>query len=231
LILKRMEEFFGQAPLTALHNSAAAFELFEFEHREALSIANSVRSFEFFEFPWRLPLCDHRLMDFLLSVPSEMREMKRLYALWMRDRLFVGPLARLSEIPPIGEGGLAWFCDKQPVLHDWRQNSRRAAEGLYRRLAPRIVRKVRVQKRLRTWSPPSLLFNEWFAEGQLASRRQTVGDLARADRTLFSGLTPMLEKRLLLCSHVPLCLVDPDGLLAAAVLADWNRQLSVTSDR
>jgi len=222
----RMMEFFSHVPFSHHHNSAAAFDLFEFENRQARYIGNSVRSFEFYGYQWRLPLCDHELIEFFLSVPTQLRELKRLYALWMRDRVFVGTLAPLADIPPVGDGRCVWYGEPREIRHDLRQNTRRLLASVYHRWMPSFLQRLRSERGSRRFIPHPLRFNAWFAQNDAESRRQTVGDLMDGPGGLLCDLPPFLRVRVVPHEGIPLCHIDCLVMLSAVYLADLSRHLA-----
>lgn len=177
-IERRMRSYFGAVAFTEAHNPATAFDLFEFENRQARYLANAVRSLEFHGFAWWLPLCDHRLMDFFLTVPTELRKTKRLYAWWMRSHVFVGRFSRLAAIPPIGDGYVAWYgeaeASRQTLLRQWAQA---ALYPLIKSVEPRRLRDIRFRRALRSYRPPDLRFQEWFATNDDQARSVKLGTL------------------------------------------------------
>lgn len=58
---------------------ADAFELWDWQERQAKFIVNSVRVYEFWGYDWLIPLWDKELMDFFAKVPLEYRLNKVLY--------------------------------------------------------------------------------------------------------------------------------------------------------
>ncbi|MEN6406738.1 MAG: asparagine synthase-related protein [Thermoguttaceae bacterium] len=225
-VLRRMREFLDEAPLGPVHNSAAAFDLLEFESRQAKYIGNSVRSAEAHGFGWQLPLCTNELMDFYLSVPTELRELKRLYALWMRDRIFVGPMARLAEIPPSGDGRYVWHGVPRPVRrYGMGQRVRRLTWPLLRHtLLPHISHWRIVSGYMQRAFKP-LRFFEWFVSSEAEAKTRTLGELLDEHGGIFDGLPPAAAAFASRFRHYPVCLVDSLGALALAYLADVRRTL------
>nr|MDA8216117.1 hypothetical protein [Dehalococcoidales bacterium] len=158
----------------------------------------------------------------------ELRNMKRLYALWMRDRVFVGPFADLANIPPVGEGRWVWYNEPRkhlPGRGSWNVVARHAAKAVYRRSMPRRVRIARTKQNELRYATPPLRFNEWFATTDAESRHLTVSDLMAPPGGILSASAPAIAERLALMADQRLCLAPPLGLLAAAYLADFNRRI------
>lgn len=222
-IERRMRSFFEAVTFTAAHNSAAAFDLFEFENRQARYLANAVRSVEFHGFAWWLPLCDSRLMDFFLTVPTELRNTKRLYAWWMRSHIFVGRFSRLADIPPIGDGYVAWYGEAPPnrrtALRQWAQ----ALYPLIKGVEPRRLRDIRFRRALRSYRPPDLRFEEWFATDDAQARSVKLRAVLDSSDSPLSGLPRGVTARIRAREDYPLCFISPLALLAAAYLAEVSR--------
>ena len=220
-IEERIRSFFSAVPFTEAHNSATAFDLFEFENRQARYIANSVRSFEYYGFGWWLPLCDSSLMDFFLSVPTDLRNVKRLYATWMRSHIFVKRMALLADIPPIGDGRHVWY-ERQSNLRraSALQQGREVLAAIYRATEPPFVRKYRLGMKQQRVGPSALRFEEWFAADEAGARSTRLRDLMTSRDGSFSRLPPNLSNRFRALQEDPLRFVAPLGLLAAAYLAE-----------
>jgi asparagine synthase (glutamine-hydrolysing) len=224
-VQRRMREFFAEAKLGKVHNSAAAFDLFEFENRQARYIANVVRTMEFHGFQWGLPLCDNELMDFYLTVPTELREMKRLYALWMRDLVFVGALRPLADIAPVGDGRCVWYNEPRPVLHRRFHGLREKLRSLGGPMIPSPIKHLRWRRELRHYVPHPLRFNEWFASDDAQCQRLTTGAFMRGPDGLLSSLPSSVQELVLYCKDRPLCLGSVLGVFSAVYLSELNQRL------
>lgn len=222
-VMNRIRRFFAEAPFSDVHNSAAAFDLFEFENRQAKYIVNSVRSVEFHGYDWQIPLCANELMDFYLTVPTEQRELKRLCAIWTRDRLFTGSMARLAEITPMGTGERVWHGKSRPIRHGFGPRVVRASQKMLKHfILPRIHRwKLAAPIIERTLEP--LRFSEWFVGSELNAKTLTLGDLLAEDDGVFRDMPSVATAFSTRFHNYPVFLARPLGLLALAYLAEMNR--------
>lgn len=222
-IERRMRSFFAGVMFTDMHNSATAFDLFEFENRQARYLANSVRAYESHGFDWWLPLCDDAVMDFFLTVPTELRRLKSLYATWMRRRVFAGQIAALAEIPPVGDGRHAWYGEPQRSRRQVLLERIRAFGQSNRTAEPRVVRDIRLGWAAREFRPTDLRFEEWFAADGATARTRRLRALTDRDDGPLAGLPTELSDRFHSRRDYPLCFVAPLALLSAAYLADVFR--------
>jgi asparagine synthase (glutamine-hydrolysing) len=218
-IERRIRSFFADVTFTEADSSASAFDLFEFENRQARYLANSVRAYESHGFGWWLPLCDDALMDFFLTVPTDLRTLKRLYAEWMRSRVFVDRMARLAEIPPIGDGRPMWYGEERPGRRTLLLERARAVARVARSAEPRMVRDVRFRWALKEYRSSDLRFDEWFAVDAAGARSTKLRTLMRASDGPLAGLPRELADRFGSREDYPLCFVAPLALLGAAYLA------------
>ena len=222
-IERRIRSFFAAVRFTDAHNSAAAFDLFEFENRQARYLANCVRSYEFHGFGWWLPWCDSSLMDFFLTVPTDLRKLRRLYASWMRSHIFVNKMARLAEIPPIGDGRYPWYGEPREGRAGPLRYGTRVLATIYRGAEPRVLRRYRLGRRLERARPSDLRFDEWFAADDAHARSTTLKDLMESKDSVLSGLPPNLSNRFRDGEDDPLFFTHPLALLAAAYLGQLCR--------
>ena len=230
-IERRMGSFFADVTFTDVHNSATAFDLFEFENRQARYLANSVRAYETHGFGWWLPLCDDTLMDFFLTVPTDLRKLKRLYATWMRRRVFAGPITPLAEIPPIGDGHHAWYGEPRPSRRRVLWGQARALAQAYRTAEPRVVRDMRLGWAVREFRPTDLRFEEWFVADAAAARTTKLRALMSSSEGPLAGLPPKLTDRFRSRQDYPLCFISPLALLTAAYLAEAVRSAASDASR
>ncbi|TCS93258.1 asparagine synthase C-terminal domain-containing protein [Hazenella coriacea] len=70
-----------QVPINDREQASSAYEYWGMKERQGKFILNSLRTYEFFGKEWAVPLWDHEIMDFFLSVPVELRFHKYLYDL------------------------------------------------------------------------------------------------------------------------------------------------------
>lgn len=222
-IERRMRSFFAAVTFADAHDSAAAFDLFEFENRQARYLANSVRAYETHGFGWWLPLCDNTLMDFFLTVPTDLRDLKRLYAAWMRSHVFVDRMAPLAEIPPIGDGRRTWYGEPRPGRRALAAERARALARVARSAEPRRVRDARFRWALKEYRATDLRFEEWFAADGAEARSTKLQTLMSSGGGPLAGLPRGLADRFKSREDYPLCFISPLGLLAAAYLADMYR--------
>lgn len=224
-ICRRLAQYFSEVPFTGVHNAAAAFDLFEFENRQAKYVGNSIRTLE--AHGWRkwLPLCDYELMDFHLTVPTPMRELKRLYALWMRSHVFKGDMARLAEIPPIGDGRLVWYNIPRAIRCDMRLHIHENLAAVFRQFAPRFLKRRWMASHLANDPPPPLKVHQWFAPTLSDLHRVRVADLQKDPEGILSSLHGQAARLVSLNGDYPLGLAMPLGLLAAVYLAELNSRL------
>lgn len=222
-ILQRMRKYFDDVPFTGVHNSAAAFDLFEMDNRLAKYICNSTRTLDHHGFRWHLPLCTNELMDFYLTVPTELREVKRLFALWMRDRAFVGPLARLAEIPPAGDGCYVWYNKPRDIRHSLLQIGWRHTRNILKWSVLSRIAQWRIVSGFVQQGYQPLRFSEWFVSGELAAKTTTVGDLLDSRDGTFDRLPPAVAAYVSKYRHFPVCLVPPSSLLGLAYLTELKR--------
>jgi hypothetical protein len=162
-------------------------------------------------------------MDFFLTVPTDLREDKGLYALWMRSHIFVGKMSRLAEIPPIGVGRYPWYGEPGTDLRMALQQRTQTVRTIYKSIEPRFLRRWRFGKALQGFNPPDMRFDEWFAADDAHARSVKLVELMGERDGLFSGLPPSLADRFQSRLDYPLCFVDPLAMLAAAYLADMCR--------
>jgi hypothetical protein len=222
-IERRMRSFFAAVTFTDAHNSATAFDLFEFENRQARYLANSVRAYETHGFGWWLPLCDGALMDFFLTVPTDLRKLKRLYAAWMRRRVFADRMAPLAELPPVGDGRHAWYGEPQPRRQTVLAERARALARVARSAEPRVVRDARFRWALKEYRATDLRFEEWFALDTSRARSTKLRALMSSNDGPLAGLPRDLADRFRSREDYPLCFISPLALLAAAYLAEAHR--------
>lgn len=218
-VRRQLLAYFDDVPLTGFHNSAAAFDLWEFENRQPRFIVNSVRTYEFLGYGWWNGFCDNELMDFFLTVPTRLREAKRLYSRWARERCFTGHCAKLAEIQILGDARYEWCGLQRPR----RRGPRCVASNAMRRFLPESFF---LKEKLRRWEKrggTTLRLEEWFASTQAETARRTVGDLLNAPNRPLHGLPVSLRSIVARHSKYPLCLASSTGLLAAQTLASvWR---------
>jgi hypothetical protein len=92
-------------PMATVEDTVARCEMWNADERQAKYMINSVRTYEFVGSRWRT-LWDYEFMDFFLRVPIELRYGEKLYLDCLREKIFVGDLARLAEIPLAKHGPL-----------------------------------------------------------------------------------------------------------------------------
>ena len=192
----------------------------------------AVRSLEFHGFSWWLPLCDGDLMDFFLAVPTELRNAKGLYARGGCARhVFTGPMARLAEIPPIGDGRMAWYGEPRPSRRRVLWGQARALAQAYRTAEPRVVRDMRLGWAVREFRPTDLRFEEWFVADAAAARTTKLRALMSSSEGPLAGLPPKLTDRFRSRQDYPLCFISPLALLTAAYLAEAVRSAASDASR
>jgi len=70
-------------PGTNAEDAVNAFEMWDWQERQAKFIVNSVRGYEFWHYGWRLPYWDHAALDFWSHVPLRLRYQKSLYRFYL----------------------------------------------------------------------------------------------------------------------------------------------------
>jgi hypothetical protein len=142
----------------------------------------------------------------------------------MRSHIFVKQMARLADIPPIGDGRYAWYGEQAG-------NGRRSAllqrarvlSSILRATEPRVARRHRLRRKVQRVGPSDLRFHEWFAADDAQARATTLGDLMSSGDGLLNGLPRNLSIRFRGHEDYPLRFIEPLALLAAAYLAEVCR--------
>ncbi|MEX2308351.1 MAG: asparagine synthase-related protein [Pirellulales bacterium] len=120
----------SKPPGAALEDAVARCEMWNAEQRQAKYLINSVRTYEFVGSRWRT-LWDYEFMDFFLRVPIELRYGERLYLDCLRERIFVGDLSKLAEIPLAKHGPLKSLASvgrpakRKSALSSWIEGMKR----------------------------------------------------------------------------------------------------------
>ena len=223
LLASRIHAFFESAPLAELNDLAAAWDLYEFENRQTRYLTNAVRSFEFYGFDWHLPLCDNEFIDYFLTVPTALRDTKRLYACWMRDEVFSGPMTSLAVIPPAGPGFDAWNGDPAAPLRWVARSPLGALRSLLHSVEPPAIRRRRHDKIASVSPATDLRFHEWFVADNAAAQATRLESLWSGPVSPLSGLPRSVAWRLRRQADEQVRLVSPLGVLAAACLSDVGR--------
>lgn len=82
----RLCEYFENLHLESEQDIADAYELWEWQERQAKFIVNSVRTYDFWGFDWRIPFWDSEVMDFWSKVPLEQKIVKKLYLAYLKQK-------------------------------------------------------------------------------------------------------------------------------------------------
>jgi asparagine synthase (glutamine-hydrolysing) len=180
-------------------NPLACCEMWNAENRQAKYIINSVRIYEFARARWRT-LWDYEFMDFYLRVPLKLRYGQRLYLDCLRERVFVGDLAALADIPVTGHGPLSAITTlRRPSRRTSRFDRYRGA--LRRKLAWRRFKAgSRHPKGVTNSKNEAVVLLDGFAE--VDPRRtflealEHVGASDRLTPDIRQALTPWLSMRL-----------------------------------
>src|SRR5690606_13164563 len=81
---------------------ASAYELWDWQERQAKYIANSVRVYEFYKCDWWLPLWDMEFTEFWRDVPLTLRRERLWFKTWITSLYLSSVDAQLIDVPITG---------------------------------------------------------------------------------------------------------------------------------
>jgi len=84
----RVRRILESIPIESARDAVGAFEMWDWQERQAKYIVNSVRDYERLGFEWRLPFWDSAMMDFWTTVPLQLRTNKQLYDAVLEEGIF-----------------------------------------------------------------------------------------------------------------------------------------------
>jgi len=217
-ILDRLQSQLHCEPTGHTCCNAAKYEMWDIENRQAKFIVNSVRVYESCDQRWALPLWDYELVEFFSHIPEGLRWKQRLYANTLANKVFVGHLQTLREIPlTTGLSPRQYALGEMPRQCAWR----RAVVALLRRLGLEpCARQVRARFTTHAFCP--LRMTTGLTRGRHPGR-VTVSALMEANRVR-EALPPPLWDVILPSAPARVAQVYRNGLLSAITLARVCRE-------
>jgi len=87
-LISRILAILHDVSVTTPRDAVGAFEMWDWQERQAKYIVNSVRTYESLGFEWRIPLWDNAVMDFWRRTPLQLRIGKEFYDKVLEEGIF-----------------------------------------------------------------------------------------------------------------------------------------------